>query len=1195
MKFADFIKVNEGFQTSINLEYDLNKREKVLQYIPTEQSVKLLGTYLRSFYYGNDTQNRATVLVGPYGRGKSHLLLVLSALTSMDVYGTETKDHKKNYEVLKTVCRRISRVNSEVGALAQQVVESGIRTLPVIINSNSADINQSFLAAINDALYRAGLQSLLPKTYFDVACSVLEKWTESYPEAIKKLTKELRKEKKSIEDLAIGLKQYNQEDYNLFCQCYTSVAAGAEFNPLSNMDVIKLYIAVTQALCEQTEYSGINIVFDEFSKFLESNLEKSKMRNFKIIQDMAEVAVRSGKQQIHFTCVTHKDILDYSTSDSFKTVEGRFSKVQFISSSEQNYELIANALEKTPAFRTFKDSYKASFSEIMRTASADVFNDITQEAYKNTVVYGCFPLAPISTFALLHVSELVGQNERTLFTFLTQDTENALPGFLKEERSDIGFITADQIYDYFEDLLKKEVFNPRVHSVWAKAHSALKQIKQETQRRLVKAIAVINIISDERLKPVPSHLKAALLLSDKDFDEAVRHLQREHILSQRDSAEFVLLTANGVDIQKSIDNQVKTRIARINIAEVLNEKCALPCVMPREYNDTFCMMRYYKQIYIEAGAFLKYKNANQILAENDCDGIILRIIETSDDSGDALVAKIKAFKNAPHIILAMSKSLFSSEELLKRLVAAEQLKKSEMALQDPHYCEELEIFEDDYLKQVRNSLEEMFSPSSRNSSYRNCKGELRVTKQSDLSHETSRICSEVYNCTPKINNEMVNKKSLNAQNLKGRDAVVDWILAHSDDAIIPCMEGYGPDTSIFKSAFKFTGLDSASRVEDSGLNSALSEIHAFISSCELHPNNFDRLYQVLIMPPYGIRKGVIPLLIAYEMRAYKESIILYLKGKEVELSAHALANINDTPESYQLLIEAGTKDRDEYLSALEELFLPYAENGIHSLNKVYSIVRSMQNWIRSLPEYSKKFIRYYENGETRNVGSEVELLRNELLKYEINSRELLFVTFPAAFSDNADYKMCAETVGNIKRLLDSHILNFRTELKTKLTALFVPGYQGGLSHSVKSWYKSLPKATKVHLFDNNTKPLLSTAENHSSYNDDELLDELVMAFTSIAIEDWNDELAKNFLESITTALARIADFRETEQQNDSLGRIKIVANGKQIEKSFESSKISPLGKTVLNNLQSIFEEYNDAIEPDEQLAIIVKLIGDVIL
>ena len=75
MRYADFLKIKDDFQASINLESDLNKIEKINSYIPTEQSVKVLGHFLRTFYYDNEPQNRATVLVGPYGRGKSHLCI----------------------------------------------------------------------------------------------------------------------------------------------------------------------------------------------------------------------------------------------------------------------------------------------------------------------------------------------------------------------------------------------------------------------------------------------------------------------------------------------------------------------------------------------------------------------------------------------------------------------------------------------------------------------------------------------------------------------------------------------------------------------------------------------------------------------------------------------------------------------------------------------------------------------------------------------------------------------------------------------------------------------------------------------------------------------------------------------------------------------------------------------------------------
>ena len=165
-----------------------------------------------------------------------------------------------------------------------------------------------------------------------------------------------------------------------------------------------------------------------------------------IIQDMAEAATRSGKTQIHFTCVTHKDILDYSSSDSFKTVEGRFKKIRFVASSEQSYELIANAIIKKPSFSTFSQGNAGAFQHAINCYSTvGVFDELSDNAYKNKIVYGCFPLAPMSAYALLHVSEIVGQNERTFFTFLSQNEEYTLNAFAESERNSFEFITVDYI------------------------------------------------------------------------------------------------------------------------------------------------------------------------------------------------------------------------------------------------------------------------------------------------------------------------------------------------------------------------------------------------------------------------------------------------------------------------------------------------------------------------------------------------------------------------------------------------------------------------------------------------------------------------------------------------------------------------------------------------------------------------------
>ncbi len=1192
MRYDDLIAVNQGFQASVNLEYDLNKTGKVRSYIPTEQSVKVLGAFLRSYYYNTESQNRATVLIGPYGRGKSHLLLVLSALTSLDLRAHNAKEKKKAREIQFELCDKITRVDQEVGALARAIVESEIRTLPVIINSNSTDINQSFLVAINDALIQAGLEQLLPSTYFDSALSVIDKWETAFPDAFCKLKKELKRSKVTIDELRIGLKQFNQRSYRLFRKCYPKVAAGTEFNPLTNMDVVKLYMAVVTALKEQTDYCGITIIFDEFSKFLEANLEKSKMLNFKIIQDMAEAATRSKDAQLHFTCITHKDILDYSSSDSFKTVEGRFRKVRFVASSEQSYELIANAIIKKDGFEDFCSAHENEFQRVADTSSrTNLFSDLSEEAYLEKLVFGCFPLSPLSAFSLLHVSELVGQNERTLFTFLAQKDQYTFREFINNEHPELQWITVDYIYGYFEELFKKEIFNASVHSVWAKTDSAIRQVSDQAQLSVLKAIAIINIIGDERLKPVPAHIKAALLMADEEFDRATRDLLKRHILSQRDSSEFVLLTANGVDVQRSVENYVKTSMSRINICESLASACELGYVMPRAYNDKFSMLRCFKTIYMDANAFVQCKNGKALLIDNPYDGLIINIVSEDSAVTEKAIKKLQSFTSTPQIVICTTTHPFVYEGLLKQYEAAKKLLGTS---KDPHFIEELEVYGEDIQKRIQSAVYTMFAPSSEYSTYWTCEGSLDVSRQVELNHSISDICNRCYNLTPVVNNEMVNKRKLNSQNTKARDLVVAWVLQHAEDTFIPCMEGSGPEVSIFKSAFKKTGLDVASVVLDAGMNEVLREINEFIRGSEKSRCSFHTLYQTLMSAPYGMRKGVIPLYIAYAMRQYKESIVLYFKGKEIELSASALSSLNDSPSDYEILIETGTAERNHYLDGLQELFEKYTDVRTPSINRVYSIVKSMQNWARALPEYTKKFKRYLENGEEKIIDSDVELIRNDLLRFEINSRELLFGSWITKLSKGENFDECLGAIEKAKNILDAHLYGYRAELIKKLTAMFMPGYQGGLSRSMIAWYKKLPETTKTHVFDAAANSLLTTAGAIESYNDDDLLDVLVSIFAAIAIEDWNDNAAESFIKEISEAIGRVNEYQENENVAQDGGRILITLDGVQVEKTFTAEAISPLGKTALNNLKSVFEEYNDALEPDEQLAILAKLIGEII-
>lgn len=312
---------------------------------------------------------------------------------------------------------------------------------------------------------------------------------------------------------------------------------------------------------------------------------------------------------------------------------------------------------------------------------------------------------------------------------------------------------------------------------------------------------------NERLKNTKAHLKAALLMDDTVFEQAMRFLQKEHIVSQRDTAEYVLLTANGVDVQKSVEAYVKNKAVKADVGEMLNVICDNGFVFPREHNDRFSILRYFKKVYMGAKEFIGFKNAKQLLTKYQYDGLIVYIVGDASVDRERIESKIKKFANHPQIIICISDLAFDQLEVLKRIEAISRLKDENVQNPDPHYMEEMEIYEQDLIRRIQSHIDMMFAPRSQYSTYLNCVKLLDIDSQVRLIQTISRICNDCYNLTPVINNEMVNKNVLNAQNIKGRDLVIQQILDYADSNVIPCMDGYGQE--VFKSTkrinLKFLG------------------------------------------------------------------------------------------------------------------------------------------------------------------------------------------------------------------------------------------------------------------------------------------------------------------------------------------------------------------------------------------------------
>lgn len=194
MKYDDLIEVNENFQYSVNLQFDINNISKLKEYIPTKDGCELLKSYINSILKG---KNRATTLIGPYGKGKSHLLLVL--ITLLDDYLEE------DIVFIDKFIEKIKSIDNDLYSMIKQI-RSEKKIMPIIINSNYGDLNQAFLIALSEALERENLSDIIVNTYFDVALKVIEKWELNYKDAIQEVKQCLKEYDCNLKELKLGLK-----------------------------------------------------------------------------------------------------------------------------------------------------------------------------------------------------------------------------------------------------------------------------------------------------------------------------------------------------------------------------------------------------------------------------------------------------------------------------------------------------------------------------------------------------------------------------------------------------------------------------------------------------------------------------------------------------------------------------------------------------------------------------------------------------------------------------------------------------------------------------------------------------------------------------------------------------------------------------------------------------------------------------
>ncbi|MBO4516434.1 restriction endonuclease subunit S [bacterium] len=1210
MSKTQMIKIQKDFQHSINIAYDLHDDKKIKNFIATNEAIDLFEEFFSSTY--DTSTKRAHILIGAYGKGKSHIVLEILSLLL-----------EKDKSLFETFLSKLKIKNPGLYEDAINYIKSDKKILPIIISGSSTSLSQSFLAALYQTLKQHDFTDLMPDTNFTAAINTIEKWKNKYPKTYKEFSSHLNIK---VSDYIERLQNYDSEIYSNFIELYPQLTSGSEFNPFTGFDIVELYEKVNEKLIASGKgYSGLFVVYDEFSKYLESSISKASINDIKLLQDFAEKCCRSGKKQLHLMLISHKEISNYIDTlpkekvDGWKGVSERFSHIVMHSDYSQVYEIMTCAIKKdTKLWNDFlaNKSNNNFFQDITGTnIFKKIFSNSTKEDIKN-IVEGCYPLHPVTTYILPRFSEKIAQNERTMFTFLSAEEKNTLASFIKDSadiiNTKINFLTPDLLFNYFENQMRSEPYTSPIKAIYNTAKKILANLDSKSiESKLVKTLALVYCLNQfERLAPTNELLLRIYSDAGYKIDEISKAidnlLTKESFLYLRRSTNYLQLKeTTGIDIESSISNMIEKRKNKITDVEIINELNLEKYLYPVEYNTNNEMTRYFEFRFITEEELNDAPSVNSFEMKTAADGIVLGILAKQENYSKIEKYILSKSKVANLTVFVLPTNQESISNDLRRIDAIKFLK-SENA-HDTILCDEYELIEQDLNEIITNFIRSYTHPEFGRSSYFAKGAKKQLFRKASFTHLLSQLCEDVYNLTPILNNEPLNKNELTGAARKSRNILIDAILnsPYSDLGI-----SGGQELSFKRSSLLVTGIinddskkakyfDTESDNLANNYQTLFSVINQFIGRAKNDEISFESLVYQLTnkQTHFGMRTGIIPIYIAVVLSKIANNVVIKDKTSELKLNAETICSAIENPKDYFIKVVEWSKDKDIYIQKLEDKFKDYIiEEEKKSVGYTY-LLNGMTNWIRELPKYSKEL----KNNTPKEYIDFINILKTP----GIGAQEILFNKTKKIFS-TTDYSNDAfHKIDEFKYYYDNAINRLEEKLiDITKKQLGKENNRDSLCNCGKKFRDNLDEHISEHRFENHAENLFKVLASCGN-DENKLIKSLALSLTGINTVDWSESTIMIYERQLTEYIDTLRKYKYTNTENQSIIErttesnssgsyyINFVDdNGKITKRNFNKVTCSKKAGVLETELVNILNEYGQSINENEKRQVLINILEE---
>ena len=249
-----------------------------------------------------------------------------------------------------------------------------------------------------------------------------------------------------------------------------------------------------------TKVHPVLLVIDEFGKNLEYFATSGTDGDPFLLQELAEMTQGAEASPLVVVTMQHLSFDEYVQGSStarrreWSKVQGRFQDIPYLETPAQARRLIASALDQDELLITAANQWVSRNRGVLEAAG---LRDIADDAS------AAMPLHPIALAVLPDLCSRYGQNERTLFSFLTGAEPAALPQYLARTPWDpaipdsIPLAGLDLLYDYFLESSSSMIGVADGASRWMEIETRIRDTAglSTEQLKALKAIGLLNLVS----------------------------------------------------------------------------------------------------------------------------------------------------------------------------------------------------------------------------------------------------------------------------------------------------------------------------------------------------------------------------------------------------------------------------------------------------------------------------------------------------------------------------------------------------------------------------------------------------------------------------------------------------------------------------------------------------------------------------